>query len=115
MSAPAAGTGSVRAALRAGFGGRIAARPALVAVPFDLPGELVRDEVDRVPKVGRGLPGAKRYPLQMECRLGDLAVGDRGVLLLHQFEVEPGQLRYLLGDFREALLDVVLEGCRDCG
>ena len=79
---------------------------ALVAVALHLPGELVRDEVDRVLEVGRCLARPQRDALEVERRLGDLAVGDRGVLLDQQLDLELGQLGDLLGDLAEALLDM---------
>src|ERR671937_2152031 len=88
------------------FGGALAAGAALVPVPLDLPRELVRDEVDRVPEVGRRLACPQRDALQIERRLGHLAVRDRRVLLLEQLELEPRELRYLLRDLPEALVHV---------
>ena len=60
-------------------------------------------------EVGGGLAGPQRGALQVERRLGDLAVRDRRVPLDQQLDLELGELRDLLGDLLEALLDVLPE------
>ena len=82
----------------------LAAVAALVAVALDLPGELLDDEVQRVVHVRRGVARAQRHPLQVERRLGDLAVGDRGVALLVDLDLQAGQLRDLLDHLAQAAL-----------
>ena len=75
---PASGCGRRR--LRGGA--LLAAPAALVAVALDLARELVRDQVDRVLDVARGVRRAQRDALEVQGRLGHLALGVRGVALL---------------------------------
>src|SRR3954463_14109481 len=74
-------------------------------MPLHLPCELVRDEVDRVLEVRGGLARPERHALQVERRLGDFLVL-RAVLLLRQLEIELSELRDLLRDVCEALVDM---------
>ena len=67
---------------------RLGALAALLAVALDLAAHVLGDHVDRVEHLGRGLAGAQRHALEVERRLGDLAVGDRGVALLAELDLE---------------------------
>src|SRR5437763_431503 len=69
---------------RAGRGGGtgLTALATLYPMALDLDGELVADQVYRVQHVGRGVPGAQGHALEVQSRLGDLRLGDRGVALL---------------------------------
>src|SRR6185436_19459907 len=67
---------------------RVTPPAALVAVPLDLPAELVGDEVDRVLEVAGGVLGAQRHALQVQGRLRDLAVRIRGVALRAELHLE---------------------------
>src|SRR3954466_6436733 len=68
--------------------GRRVTRPAhpraaaLVVVALDLPGDVIREQVDRVRHVARVLPGAERDSLEVEGRLGHLRDRVRGVAFL---------------------------------
>src|SRR4051794_14077886 len=70
-------------------GARLAPGPPLVAVALDLPGEVLRAEVDRVREVARGLAAAERHPLQVQRRLRNLRLRDRGISLLEDLDLEP--------------------------
>src|SRR5437763_6774379 len=65
--------------------------------------------VDRVHHLRCGLPGAQGNALELQRRFSHLAVGNRGVPLLGQLDVESRQLRYLPADPAKALLDVLPE------
>src|SRR5436190_9276840 len=78
----------------------------LLAMPLHLAAQVLRGLVNRVQHLGGGLPGTEGDPLQMQGGLCHLAVGDRGIPLLGQLDLEYGELGDLLADPREALLDV---------
>src|SRR5687767_3302056 len=63
-------------------GALLAAPAALVAVALDLARELVRDQVDRVLDVARGLLRAQGDALEVQGGLGHVALRVRGVALL---------------------------------
>src|SRR5689334_11067914 len=88
---------------------------ALLAVALDLPRELLLALVDRVHHVVGGGAGAQRDALQIQRRLGDLAVGDGGIALLAELQLELRELGDLTGDLSEALLDVVPKAVADVG
>src|SRR4051794_30749384 len=90
-------------------GARLAPGPPLVAVALDLPGEVFRAEVDGVREVARGLAAAERHPLEVQRRLHDLSLGDRGVALLEDLDLEPREFGDLLAHFGKALLDALAE------
>src|SRR5215218_7499401 len=90
-------------------GALLAAPAALVAVALDLAGELVGDQVDRVLDLARGLLRAQGHALEMQRRLGHLALGIRGVALLRELDLEHRQLGDLLADLLEAPLDTLAE------
>src|SRR5207245_5117779 len=85
------------------------ADPLVVEVP-DLPGELVRQLVDRVLHVARGLAGSQRPALEMDGRLGDLRVGDRRVPLDRELDLDLGQLVDAAVELLELPLDVAPHG-----
>src|SRR4051794_35207836 len=86
------------------LGGAALAPPAaLLAVALDLPAEVLLDEVDGVTQVAPRVAGAQRDALQDERRLRDHVVGDRGVLLLPQLDLQVGQLGDLVGHLAEPL------------
>src|SRR5215204_4319650 len=60
----------------------LAAPAALVPVALDLARQLVRDQVDRVLDVARGLLRPKGHALEVQGRLGDVALRVRRVALL---------------------------------
>src|SRR3954471_15472011 len=93
-------------------GGRralLAAPAALVAVALDLPAHLVGHEVDRVVEVAGGVLGPERDALEVQRRLGDLALGVGRVALLGDLDLEDRQLAHLLGDLVEAAGDVLAQ------
>ena len=49
----------------------------------------------------------QRDPFQVERRLSDLAVRDRGVVLLEKLDLEFGELRHLPPDHAESALYVL--------
>src|SRR4051794_27995637 len=87
----------------------LAALAPLVAVALDLASELVGDEVDRVVEVAGGVPGPQRDALEVQGRLGHLALGVGRVPLLGHFHLEDRQLAHLLGDLVEAAGDVLAQ------
>src|SRR4051794_21024419 len=76
--------------LRRGRGGRtlLAAPTALVAVALDLAAHLVGHEADRVVELARGVLGPQRDALEVQRRLGDLALGVGRVALLGDLDLE---------------------------
>ena len=90
------------AEMKTGEGARLAPVPPLVAVALDLPGQLVRDEVDRVLGVPRGVLGAEGRALEVQGRLGHHLLRVGGVAFLVQLDIELGQLADLLADLLEA-------------
>src|SRR3954469_1348827 len=87
----------------------LAALAALVAVALDLPAELVGDQVDRVVEVARGVLGPQRDALEVQRRLGHLALGVGRIALLEDLDLEDRQLAHLLGDLVEAAGDVLAQ------
>src|SRR4051795_4980216 len=87
----------------------LAAPAALVAVALDLPAHLVGHEVDRVVEVAGGVLGPQRDALEVQLRLGDLALGVGRVALLGDLDLEHRQLAHLLGDLLEAAGDVLAQ------
>src|SRR5688500_20186798 len=77
-------------------GALLAAPAALVAVALDLARELVRDQVDRVLDVARGLLRAQGDALEVEGGLGHVALRVRRVALPR----EPGRAHGQLGKRR---------------
>jgi hypothetical protein len=69
-------------------------------VALDLPGHVVRDEVDRVLDVLGCVLGTQRRALDLE--LGRRRVADPGELLLAQLHVQHRQLGHLLADLLES-------------
>src|SRR4051794_32439409 len=95
---------------RGGRGGPLlAALAALVAVALDLAPQLVGDEVDRVVELARGVLGPERDALEVQRRLGDLAVGVGRVALFGDLDLEDRKLAHLLGDLLEAAGDVLAQ------
>src|SRR5215213_9816276 len=93
-----------------GGGGALLPAPApLVAVTLDLAAQLVGHEVDRVVEVAGGVLGPQRDALEVQRRLGDLALGVGGVALLGDLDLEDRQLAHLLGDLVEAAGDVLAQ------
>src|SRR3954452_8383695 len=90
-------------------GALLAALAALVAVALDLPAELVGDQVDRMVEVAGGILGPQRDALEVQGRLGHLALGIGRVALLGQLDLEDRQLAHLLGDLLEAAGDVLAQ------
>src|SRR3954466_15268155 len=84
----------------------LVALATLLAVPLDLPAQVLRDLVDRVQDLGRRLPGPQRRSPQVERRLDDLGIGDARVLLLGQLDLEHRVLRNLPPDAVKPLLHV---------
>ncbi len=85
-------------------------RPAAMAplaVALDLALELVGEQVDRRVHVGRALARAQHGALRPDRGLGDLAVGDRGVPLDRQLQLDPRRLVEVLRQLRELALGVV--------
>src|SRR5437764_246782 len=79
---------------------------ALGEVGAPAAGQLGRHELERW---GDAFEGAQRDALQVEGCLTHLRVGDGGVALLDQLELEARQVRHLPGDLLEALLDAFPE------
>ena len=80
---------------RARTGGRrmgLAAVAQFVAVALDLPRQLVDHQVQRVQHLRRGVVCAQRHALQVQRPLGHLAVGDAGVGLLEDLDLQPGEV-----------------------
>src|SRR3954468_20824330 len=95
---------------RDGRGGPLLAPPAaLVAVALDLAAELVGDEVDRVVELTGGVLGPQRDALEVQRRLGHLALGVGRIALLEDLDLEDRQLAHLLGDLLEAAGDVLAQ------
>src|SRR3954449_12006684 len=95
---------------RDGRGGPLLAPPAaLVAVALDLAAELVGDEVDRVVELTGGVLGPQRDALEVQRRLGHLALGVGRIALLEDLDLEDRQLAHLLGDLVEAAGDVLAQ------
>src|SRR3954447_23744380 len=92
-----------------GRGPLLAAPAALVAVALDLPAHLVGHEVDRVVEVAGGVLGPERDALEVQRRLGDLALGVGRVALLGDLDLEDRQLAHLFGDLLEAAGDVLAQ------
>src|SRR3954464_13942007 len=92
-----------------GRGPLLAAPAALVAVGLYLPAPLVGHEVDRVVEVAGGVLGPERDALEVQRRLGDLALGVGRVALLGDLDLEDRQLAHLLGDLVEAAGDVLAQ------
>src|SRR5829696_8476375 len=90
-------------------GALLAAPAALVAVALDLARELVRDQVDRVLDVARGVGRPQCDALEVEGRLGHEALRVRAVALLEELDLEHGQLAHLLAHLLEAPLDALAQ------
>ena len=71
---------------------RLLSREALVVAVVDLAHELVGELVDRGLHVARGLARAQRVALEVDGRLGDLRLGDAGVVLDRQLDLDLRQL-----------------------
>src|SRR5688500_3909535 len=104
---PGSGLGRRRRSLCRGA--LLAAPAALVAVALDLSRQLVRDQVDRVLDVARGLLRPQGDAFEVEGRLGHVALRVRGVALLRELDLEHGQLGDLLAHLVEAPLDDLAE------
>src|SRR5690242_11014240 len=68
--------------------GALAPAAPLVAVLLDLAGQLLGDEVDRVPHVVGALGGAEGDALQVQGHLGDLGLADRRIPLLPELDLQ---------------------------
>src|SRR5437763_9256672 len=79
---------------------------ALLAMLLHLAAQVLGAVVNGVEHLGRGLARSERHPLEVQRGLSDLAVGDRGVALLGQLDLENGVLGNLPADPRKALLYV---------
>src|SRR6266511_301360 len=97
--------GSTAAQAR-GEAAHLGALAPLLTMALHLAPQVLGNLVNRVQHLGGRLPGAEGHPLQVQGRLGHLAVGDRRVALLRQLHLEDRELGNLLADPSEPLLDV---------
>src|SRR6185312_13971563 len=87
----------------------LAPSAALLPMALDLAGELLLDQVDRVPQVARAIVRAQGHTLQSQGGLRHLVVGDGRIALLVDLDLETREFRHLLAHLREPLLDVLAE------
>src|SRR5438105_5734635 len=82
----------------------LAAVAALVAVALDLACKLLEGEIQRMHNLGRGVACAQRHALQVQGHLGDVAVGNTGVALLVDLDLQACQRRHLAVDLARTTL-----------
>src|SRR5690242_19740476 len=87
-----------------------AAADSLVVEVPDLPGELVRQLVDRGLHLACGLAGSQRPALEVDGRLGDLRVCNRRIPLDRELDLDLRQLVDAAVELLELPLDVAPHG-----